>query len=81
LPSAQLPVVIIGPDILTLSSQIPYSGLAPDEVGVWQVNIVIPKDIVTLPTNPTYVVIIQDSVASGSPSVNRPVEIYVKQPG
>jgi uncharacterized protein (TIGR03437 family) len=80
LPSAQLPVVIIGPDILTLSSQILYSGLAPDEVGVWQVNIVIPKDIVTLPTNPTYVVIIQDSVASGSPSVNRPVEIYVKQP-
>jgi uncharacterized protein (TIGR03437 family) len=79
-PSAQLPTVIIGPDILTLSSQIPYSGLAPGEVGVWQINVVIPKDVITLPTNPTYVVIIQNSIASGSPSTSRPVEIYVKQP-
>jgi uncharacterized protein (TIGR03437 family) len=57
-----------------------YAGLAPGEVGVWQVNVTIPNDIVTLPNNPTYVVIIQDSVASGSPSTGRAVQIYVKQP-
>jgi uncharacterized protein (TIGR03437 family) len=69
--------VIIGPDIIT-GTGIAYTGLAPGEVGVWQLNVVIPNDIVTLPTNPTYVVIIQNSIASGSPSVNRAVQIYVK---
>jgi uncharacterized protein (TIGR03437 family) len=78
-PSARPPTVIIGPEIIT-GSAVTYAGLAPGEVGVWQVNVMIPNDVVTLPNNPTYVVIIQDSIASGSPSVNRPVEIYVKQP-
>jgi uncharacterized protein (TIGR03437 family) len=78
-PSSRAPTVIIGPEIIT-GSAVTYAGLAPGEVGVWQVNVTIPKDIVTLPNNPTYVVIIQDSVASGSPSTGRAVQIYVKQP-
>jgi uncharacterized protein (TIGR03437 family) len=77
LQSSIAPTVIIGPDIIT-GTGIAYSGLAPGEVGVWQLNVVIPNDIITLPTNPTYVVIIQNSIASGSPSVNRAVQIYVK---
>jgi uncharacterized protein (TIGR03437 family) len=79
LQSPRAPTVIIGPDIIT-GSAIAYAGLAPGEVGVWQVNVTIPKDIVTLPNNPTYVVIIQDSIASGSPATGRGVQIYVKQP-
>jgi uncharacterized protein (TIGR03437 family) len=79
LQSSRPPTVLIGPEVVT-GSGITYAGLAPGEVGVWQVNVTIPRDIITLPTNPTYLVIIQDSNPSGSPATGRAVQIYVKQP-
>ena len=73
------PTVIIGSEFVT-GTGIQYSGLAPGQVGVWQINVVIPKDQVTLPTQPTWAIVIQDSVPSGSNSTGRNVQIYVKQP-
>ena len=61
------------------STNVKYAGLAPTLVGVWQVNVLIPDTVVTLPTNPTQVVLIQNSVASGGGGVGRSVIIYVKQ--
>jgi len=49
-------------------------------VGVWQVNVRIPKNQITLPENPTQVVIFQNSVPSGGAGFGRKVIIYVKQP-
>jgi hypothetical protein len=47
-------------------------------VGVWQINVTIPANVITLPNNPTDVLVIFGNVASGNAS--RVVEIYVKQP-
>ena len=70
--------VIVYPDVLT-ADQILYSGLAPQEVGVWQLNIVIPKEIITTPTQPTYVVVaVNNSTLTGGPSLGRLAQIYVK---
>jgi uncharacterized protein (TIGR03437 family) len=80
-PSPKPPTVIVGfsnsGNVLT-SDQILYSGLAPNLIGVWQLNITIPKDTITTPTNPTYVVVLLDSNPSGGPVLGRPVQIYVK---
>jgi hypothetical protein len=46
---------------------------------VWQINVQIPDTVITLPNNPTQVVIIQDNVASGGGGLGRTVGIYVKQ--
>jgi uncharacterized protein (TIGR03437 family) len=62
------------------STGVKYAGLAPGEVGVWQINVQIPSDIITLATQPTWVIVFQDSVPSGAPTQGRGVEIYVKQP-
>ena len=59
-------------------SAVKYSGLAPGLSGVWQINVAIPNDIVTLPTNPTYVFVQQGSFISGVPASGRAVQIYVK---
>ncbi|HYA17525.1 MAG TPA: hypothetical protein VEF06_08675, partial [Bryobacteraceae bacterium] len=70
--------VIVYPDVLT-SSQILYSGLAPGEVGVWQLNITIPNDVITLPNQPSYVVVlVNNSTPTGGPALGRLVQIYVK---
>jgi uncharacterized protein (TIGR03437 family) len=58
---------------------IKYSGLAPTLVGVWQINVEIPKTVITLPDNPTQVVIIFNNVPSGGGGLGRTVGIYVKQ--
>lgn len=76
-PSTRSLTVIVGFDVLT-ADQIKYSGLAPGLIGVWQLNVTIPKDVITLPTNPTYVVVQEDSVFSGGPALGRAVQIYVK---
>jgi uncharacterized protein (TIGR03437 family) len=73
------PTVFIFPDSVS-STGIKYAGLAPGQVGVWQVNVQIPSDIITLATQPTWVIVFQDSVPSGAPTQGRGVEIYVKQP-
>jgi uncharacterized protein (TIGR03437 family) len=76
-PSSQTPVVIVGPVILS-SSQILYSGLAPSLVGVWQINITIPPEVVPSTSTPTYVEVLVNSVPSGGPALGRAVQIYVK---
>lgn len=77
LQTAQPPLVFVGSQVQT-GSAITYSGLAPTLVGVWQINVMIPANAITLPNNPTDVVVIFGNVASGNAS--RVVEIYVKQP-
>ncbi len=76
--TAQIPIVIMGPGGAVLPSAIKYAGVAPTLVGVWQVNVQIPDTVITTPTNPTQVIVIQGSVASGGGGVGRPVQIYVK---
>jgi uncharacterized protein (TIGR03437 family) len=77
LPTAQPPLVFIGSQIQS-GSAITYTGLAPTLVGVWQINVTIPSDAITLPNSPTDVLVIYGNIASGDAS--RVVEIYVKQP-
>ena len=77
--SPRAPTVFISPHTIT-GSAIEYAGIAPGQVGVWQINVMIPSDVVTLPTNPVNVIVIQDSVASADIRQGRVVEIYVKQP-
>jgi len=79
LPSARPPTVFIGTEFVT-GADILYAGLAPTLVGVWQINVRIPKDQITLPGNPTQVVVFQNSVPSGGGGLGRGVIIYVKQP-
>jgi len=72
------PIVIIGTGPIP-EDNIKYFGLAPTLVGVWQLNVLIPKTTITLPTNPTQVLLIVNSQASGGGGVGRAVIIYVKQ--
>jgi uncharacterized protein (TIGR03437 family) len=73
------PTVFIDPYTIT-GSAVQYSGLAPSLVGVWQINVQIPSSVITLPTSPTYVIVLQASIPSGGPAIGRNVQIYVKQP-
>jgi uncharacterized protein (TIGR03437 family) len=79
LPSPRPPTVIVGVHSLT-GSDVQYAGVAPGQVGVWQVNVKIPGDTITLPTAPTQVIVLQDSQPSGGAPLGRAVIIYVKQP-
>jgi uncharacterized protein (TIGR03437 family) len=79
LPSPRPPTVIVGVHAQT-GSDVPYAGVAPEQVGVWQVNVRIPADTITLPTAPTQVIVLQDSQPSGGAPLGRAVIIYVKQP-
>jgi len=71
------PLVIMGfgpvPD-----ANIQYSGLSPALVGVWQLNIVIPDSVITLPDNPTQIILILNNLPSGGEGLGREVQIYVK---
>jgi uncharacterized protein (TIGR03437 family) len=68
----------VGTDLVD-GSAVQYSGLAPGLVGVWQVNVQIPLDVITTPTNPTQVILDLNSVPSGGGGLGRPVLVYVKQ--
>jgi uncharacterized protein (TIGR03437 family) len=57
-----------------------YSGLAPTLVGVWQINVKIPINVVSLPANPVQVFVEVNSVLSGGGGFGRPVYIYIKAP-
>ena len=72
------PAVLMGTAFVP-DGAVKYSGLAPGLVGVWQINVEIPKTVITTPNNPTDVVLLQNSVFSGSPATGREVQIYVKQ--
>ncbi|MGA2716047.1 MAG: hypothetical protein ABSG41_23350 [Bryobacteraceae bacterium] len=78
LPTAQLPTVIIGFGPVP-NANILYSGLSQTMVGVWELDVVIPDTVITTPTNPTQVIVIQDNVPSGGAGIGRNVQIYVKQ--
>lgn len=79
LASPRPPTVIVANHVLT-GSDVQYAGVAPGLVGVWQVNVKIPGDVITLPNNPTQVIVLQDSIPSGGGGLGRAVIIYVKQP-
>jgi uncharacterized protein (TIGR03437 family) len=78
LSTPNAPFVIIGTERVD-GSAILYSGLAPGLVGVWQVNVQIPLDVITLPTSPTQVIVDLNSIPSGGGGLGRPVYVYVKQ--
>lgn len=78
LQTARTPIVVMGFQEVP-SANVTYSGLAPGEVGVWQINVIIPDSVITTPTNPTQVIVQQDSNFSGGAGVGRNVQIYVKQ--
>ncbi len=77
LQAARGPIVIMGFEEVP-SQNITYSGLAPSLVGVWQINVQIPDTVITTPTNPTQVIVEQDSIPSGGAGIGRNVQIYVK---
>ena len=57
-----------------------YSGLAPNQVGVWQINARIPDNAPpSTGAAPIQVIVIQDSTASGGGGIGRPVTLYIKQ--
>ena len=78
LSTAQPPVIIMGPGGAVPDANVVYSGLAPTLVGVWQINVKIPDTVITTPVNPTQVIALEGSVASGGGGLGRPVLIYVK---
>jgi uncharacterized protein (TIGR03437 family) len=77
-PTQVKPNIIMGTDFVP-SDNVKYSGLAPDLVGVWQINVLIPDIVITQPTFPTQIVAELNSVFSGGGGVGRSVIIYVKQ--
>jgi len=77
-PYPNPPIVIMGTDFVD-PANVKYFGLAPTLVGVWQLNLLIPKTVITLPSNPTQVVIVVNSIASGGGGLGRSVIVYVKQ--
>jgi uncharacterized protein (TIGR03437 family) len=72
------PSVWIG-DQFVPDSSVTYFGLAPNFVGLWQMNVLIPPEVITLPTNPVDVFIQEQSLISGVKAFGREVQIYVKQ--
>jgi uncharacterized protein (TIGR03437 family) len=85
-PNAALSVpyvtnVYIGDQTIVPQENVLYSGLAPTLVGVWQINVKIPNDVISVPNSPPLqVIVLVDSSFSGGKGVGRPVYIYVKQP-
>jgi uncharacterized protein (TIGR03437 family) len=82
-PSAALstpytPTVYVGGANFVPPGNVKYSGLAPEQVGVWQINVQIPNDAVSLPASPTQVLVQVDSLPSGGGALGRPVYIYIK---
>lgn len=74
------PTVYVGGTSPVPPANIKYSGLAPTLVGVWQINVEIPGNVVSLPTNPVQVFVEVDSAISGGGGFGRPVYIYVTAP-
>jgi uncharacterized protein (TIGR03437 family) len=73
--------VYIGDQTIVPQENVLYSGLAPTLVGVWQINVKIPNDVISVPSAPPLqVIVLIDSWFSGGKGVGRPVYIYVKAP-
>jgi uncharacterized protein (TIGR03437 family) len=71
------PLVYVGGADFVPQDNITYTGLAPTLVGVWQINVMIPQDVVSLPAAPVQVFVQADSLISGGGGLGRPVYIYI----
>jgi len=81
LSTPYVPNVYIGDQTIVPQENILYSGLAPTLVGVWQINVRIPNDVISVPNSPPLqVLVLVDSWFSGGGGFGRPVYIYVKAP-
>jgi uncharacterized protein (TIGR03437 family) len=66
IPTAVNPQILLGGAFLP-ATDIQYSGLAPDLVGVWQINFQIP--MATTPGNTVPIIVVMNSIPSDNPSV------------
>ena len=73
-------VYIVGEPTPVPVANIKYSGLAPTLVGVWQINVQIPSDVISVPGSSVQVVVEVNSLVSSGGGLGRPVYIYVKAP-
>jgi uncharacterized protein (TIGR03437 family) len=64
-PTATTPLVLLN-NVFVPSTNIQYTGLAPSEVGVWQINVLIPTT--TAPGNAVSLQVFMSSIPSGNPS-------------
>jgi uncharacterized protein (TIGR03437 family) len=65
IPTAGTPLVLIN-NVFVPTANIQYSGLAPSEVGVWQINVLVPST--TPPGNSVSIQVFLNSIPSGNPS-------------
>jgi uncharacterized protein (TIGR03437 family) len=66
IPTSVNPQILLGGAFLP-AANIEYSGLAPDLVGVWQINFQIPTT--TTPGNSVPIIVLMNSIPSDNPSV------------
>jgi uncharacterized protein (TIGR03437 family) len=64
-PTSATPLVLLNNEFVP-STNVQYSGLAPEEVGVWQINVLIPTT--TAPGNSVSLQVFMSSIPSGNPS-------------
>jgi len=64
-PTSAIPLVLLNNEFVP-STNVQYSGLAPEEVGVWQINVLIPD--ITAPGNSVSLQVFMSSIPSGNPS-------------
>ncbi len=64
-PSAQIPVIQIG-GITVAPTSVSYSGLAPGEVGVWQIDVIVPTTVTA--GNSVPVVVTLGTLPSSNPA-------------
>ncbi|HVW07402.1 MAG TPA: hypothetical protein VHC90_02410 [Bryobacteraceae bacterium] len=75
------PLVYMGEQTFVPEQNVLYSGLAPTLVGVWQINVKIPNDVISVQNSQRVQVFVQaGSWVSGGGGLGRPVYIYVKPP-
>ncbi len=65
-PTPLLPQILLG-GMFVPAANISYSGLAPDLVGVWQINFTVPTTVTA--GNSVPIVVIMNSIPSDSPAV------------
>jgi uncharacterized protein (TIGR03437 family) len=64
-PTSATPFVLLN-NVFVPSTNVQYSGLAPEEVGVWQINVLIPTT--TVPGNSVSLQVFMNSIPSGNPN-------------
>ena len=64
-PTSATPLVLLN-NVFVPSTNVQYTGLAPAEVGVWQINVLIPTT--TVPGNAVSLQVFMSSIPSGNPA-------------